>query len=150
MLNKVMMIGRVTRDPELNHTAGGTKITRFGIACNEVYYKDSEKHEKATFTDWTIFNGSGENFKKIVSKGDLVYLEGKYSLNEWTDQEGNVRKNPQFTALSWQLLSKVGASKSGEDSSSKDGDEATDKPKRERPKKEVAQPKIEEEDDIPF
>lgn len=51
MLNKVMMIGRLTRDPELNVTAGGTKLTKFGVATNEVFYKEDQKKEKTTFSD---------------------------------------------------------------------------------------------------
>ena len=134
MLNKVMMIGRLTRDPEPRVTSGGTKVANFSLATNEIWYQDGEKKEKTAFSEWVIWNGSSENLCKIAGKGDLIYAEGKFNLEEWTDAEGNKRSKPRFTALTWQLLSKV-ATKGGDNSSSSEEDS---KPttKRNRPKKE--------------
>lgn len=153
-LNKVMMIGRLTRDPELKVTSGGTKVTNFSLATNEIWYQNGEKKEKTTFSEWQIFNGSGENLSKITNKGDLIYVEGKFGLEEWTDQEGNKRSRPRFTALSWQLISKVNSSKKESDYSSGEADE---KPatKRGRPKKEEkpvekVESNDEDDDSIPF
>ena len=153
MLNKVMMIGRLTRDPEPKVTTGGNKLANFSLATNEIWYQDGEKKEKTTFSEWVVWNGSSENLCKIANKGDLIYAEGKFGLDEWTDQEGNKRNRPRFIALTWQLLSKVGSGKNN------DAGESDEKPaaKKGRPKKEVApQPKVEDNNDsdddeeIPF
>lgn len=138
MLNKVQMIGRLTRDPERKVLPSGTALANFSLAVNEVWNKNGEKMEKTVFTEWQVWNGQSDVMCKIAGKGDLIYVEGKFGLDEWEDSEGNKRSRPRFTALAWQLLSKAGSGKNNH----KDINEVDEKPsvKKGCPKKESATP----------
>lgn len=155
MVNKFTAIGRLTRDPETRHTPGGKAITNFGLALDEGY-KDAngEWKNNVTFTEWQAWNGLGENLAKLAKKGDLLYAEGKFSLDSWEDKNtGEKRSTPRFTALGWKLLSKSAKNVAEND---EEKEEKSEKPaKRGRPAKteKKPEPEVEQEeieDDIPF
>jgi single-strand DNA-binding protein len=92
-LNKVMLIGRVGKDPEIRATQAGKKLASFSIATSE-YWKDKqgEKQEKTEWHNIVVFN---ENIAKIVEsyvkKGGQVYIEGHLQTRKWTDKDNNDR-----------------------------------------------------------
>lgn len=152
--NFVDQTGRLTRDPE-SRQAGSSTVTNFAIAVDKSYKnKDGEWINKAIFTEWQAWNGVGNSIAERAHKGDLIRLQGEYDLNEWTDQEGVVRRTPRFTAIAWKLVSKVNRKEVETDEVE---EKPSVKPKRGRPTKteKVKQPEPsddneEETDDIPF
>lgn len=158
MLNKFHAIGRLTRDPELRRTASGKSITHFALALSESWKgDDGEWRENVVFTEWNIWNGSGENLCKLAHKGDLLYAEGKFSLDSWEDKNtGEKRSSPRFTALNWKLLTKKGESSSDKSNDGEAKETAESTKKRGRQAKVEKKQEVEEdtsddtEDDVPF
>ena len=91
-VNKVFLMGNLTRDIELRHTAGDNAVANFGIAINR-YYKnrDGERVEEVTFVDCEAWGYTGENMHKYLKKGRPVFIEGRLKLDQWEDKDGNKR-----------------------------------------------------------
>src|SRR5207253_8922365 len=91
-LNKVMLIGRLTRDPETRHTQGGNSVTNFGLAVNRTYRrKDSDEQvEETTFVDIEAWGKTGETFARYMKKGRQAYVEGRLKLDSW-EKDGQKR-----------------------------------------------------------
>ena len=109
-LNKVMLIGRLTRDPEMRYTAQGTAVTNFGLATNRYLPQGEtgERREQTDFHDIVVFNMGRRNLAEIVAqytkKGALVYLEGRLQTRSWEDQQGQSGVPPRWsrtTSSSW-------------------------------------------------
>lgn len=104
MLNKVMLIGRLGADPEVRQTESGTQVASFSIATTESWKKDGEKHEK---TEWHRIIAWG-NLAKIcgdyLTKGKLVYIEGKLQTRKWQDREGGDRYTTEIVTFSMKML----------------------------------------------
>ncbi len=91
-LNRVMLIGNLTRDPELRYTPGGMAVTSFGMATNRVWVtKQGERKEDAQFHRIVAWNKLAELCSQLLSKGRRVFVEGRIQYREITDQQG-VRK----------------------------------------------------------
>ncbi len=91
-LNRVMLIGNLTRDPELRYTPGGMAVTSFGLATNRVWVtKQGERKEDAQFHRIVAWNKLAELCSQLLSKGRRVFVEGRIQYREITDQQG-VRK----------------------------------------------------------
>jgi len=89
-VNKVILIGNLTRNNELRYTPKGTAVLDNSIACNERRTNDAgEKIENTTFIDVTFWGRTAENVSRYLSKGSSIYIEGKLSLDKWTDQATN-------------------------------------------------------------
>lgn len=85
---KAILLGNVTRDPELRYTPNGTAVCSLGIACNRVWYNDEgNQQEDVTFVDITFFGGRGEAIAKYVSKGRPLFVEGRLQLDQWQDRQ---------------------------------------------------------------
>ena len=83
-LNKVMLIGNLTRDPEVRYTPKGTAVTDIGMAVNRVYTTDTgEKREEATFVDITLWGRQAELAGQYLAKGRQVYIEGRLQMDQW-------------------------------------------------------------------
>jgi len=90
-LNKVFIIGRATRDPEIRYTPKGTAVVDLGLAVNRVYSaEDGEKKEETTFVDVTVFGRQAEIAGDYLRKGSPVFLEGRLQLDTW-EQNGQKR-----------------------------------------------------------
>src|SRR3989338_4335457 len=88
-LNKVMLIGNLTRDPELRYTPQGTAVCTFSIATNRSWTTDSgEKKEEADFHRLVAWNIFAELCSQLLSKGRKIYVEGRLSNRSWTGQDG--------------------------------------------------------------
>ena len=106
-LNKVMLMGNLTQDPELRHTPSGTAVTDLRLAVNRVWFdkQTSEKKEETVFIDVTLWDRTAENACQYLSKGRPVFVEGRLKMDEWNDKEsGQKRSKISVTAENVQFL----------------------------------------------
>lgn len=86
-LNKVFLIGNLTRDPELRYTPNGTAVTDLGLAVNRLYNtKDGERREETLFVDVTVWNRQAETCCQYLRKGRPIHVEGYLRLDSWDDR----------------------------------------------------------------
>jgi single-strand DNA-binding protein len=110
MLNKVMLIGRLGRDPELRYTSTGMPITNLRIATDESYVdRDGNKVERTEWHTVVVFQRAAENCANFLGKGSLVYVEGSLQTRKWQDQQGQDRWSTEVKALRVQFLDRKGA-----------------------------------------
>lgn len=88
MYNRVILMGRLTRDPELRTTPSGISMCRFSIAVDRQYQKQGEERQ-ADFFDVTVWRNTAEFVCKYFSKGKMIHIEGRLQNNNYTDQNGN-------------------------------------------------------------
>lgn len=93
MLNHITVMGRLTRDPELRYTQQGTAVASFTLACD----RDFSKGE-ADFIDIVAWRNSAEFVSKHFSKGRMAVVSGRLQFREWTDKDGNKRRNAEVVA----------------------------------------------------
>ena len=99
MLNKIIIMGRLTRDPELRRTQSGTAVTSFSIACDRDF--KSQSGEKETdFIDVVAWRNTAEFVSKYFAKGRMAVVEGRLQLRDWTDKEGNKRRSAEVLVSS--------------------------------------------------
>lgn len=92
--NKVLLMGNLTRDPELRVTPGGLSICKLGLAVNRNYTtKEGEKREETTFVDCDAFGKSAEIIAKYMSKGRPIFIEGRLRLEEWDDRQSGQKRS---------------------------------------------------------
>jgi single-strand DNA-binding protein len=105
-INKVILIGRLGRDPEVRYTPDGTAVANFSIATSEEW-KDRETGEKKERTEWhriVAWRKLGEICGEYLSKGRQVYVEGRLQTREWEDQDGKKRWTTEIVARDMQML----------------------------------------------
>ncbi len=104
--NKVILMGNLTRDPEIRFTQGGMAICSVGLAVNERFKgQDGEWQDRATFIDVTIFGKRGEAFAKFHKKGKPAFIEGKLRLDQWEDKQSGQKRSKLFVAGdSWEFV----------------------------------------------
>ena len=95
-LNVVVFEGRLTRDPELKHTANGLAIASFGIAVDDDYRKDENNKRLANFFDLTAFGKQAELITEHFKKGNAIAVQGAAQLEQWKNQEGENRSRVSF------------------------------------------------------
>ncbi len=97
MLNKIIIMGRLTRDPELRRTQSGTAVTSFSIACDRDF--KSQGGEKETdFIDIVAWRGTAEFVSKYFTKGRMAIVEGRLQIRDWTDNNGSKRRSAEVIA----------------------------------------------------
>nr|WP_326166792.1 single-stranded DNA-binding protein [uncultured Oscillibacter sp.] len=97
MLNKIIIMGRLTRDPELRRTQSGTAVTSFSIACDRDF--KSQSGEKETdFIDVVAWRNTAEFVSKYFAKGRMAVVEGRLQIRDWTDREGGKRRSAEVVA----------------------------------------------------
>lgn len=97
MLNKIILMGRLTRDPELKRTQSGTAVTSFALAVDRDF--KSQSGEKETdFIDIVAWRNTAEFVSKYFTKGRMAVVEGRLQIREYTDREGNKRKAAEVVA----------------------------------------------------
>ena len=114
--NKVILLGNLTRDPELRYTPKGTAIAKVGLAVNRVWTNEAgEKKEEVTFVDVDIFGRTAENVGQYMRKGRPMLVEGRLRLDQWDDkQTGQKRSRLGVVAETVQFLgSAPGAGEAG-------------------------------------
>lgn len=104
---KIIGFARLTRDPEITEI-GETCVAKFGVAVNEVYYKNNEKVEVVNFFDCELWDTGARNFVKYNKRGDLVMLEGRLRTDKWTDKESGKNRSKVFIRVDkFQMLGKA-------------------------------------------
>ena len=97
MLNKIILMGRLTRDPELRRTQTGTAVTSFSLAVDRDF--KSQSGEKETdFIDIVAWRATAEFVSKYFTKGRMAVVEGRHQLRDWTDKDGNKRRSAEVVA----------------------------------------------------
>jgi single-strand DNA-binding protein len=110
--NKVLLMGNLTRDPEVRYTPKGTAIATIGLAVNRVWSTESgEKKEEVTFVDVDVWGRQAETIGQYMAKGRPIFIEGRLKLDQWDDKEsGQKRSKLKVVCESFQF---IGAPKGG-------------------------------------
>ena len=109
-LNKAMIIGRLTRDPEVRTTPSGQNVTSFGVATNLVWTgQDGQKNEKVEFHNIVAWRKLADIIGQYLKKGSKVYIEGRLQTRDWTGQDGNKRTRTEIIADNMIMLDSKGS-----------------------------------------
>jgi single-strand DNA-binding protein len=150
--NKVILLGNLTRDPELKYTPKGTAVAQIGLAVNRVYSNDQgEKVEEVTFVDVDLFGRTAEIANEYLRKGRPVLIEGRLKLDSWDDkQTGQKRSRLKIIGEAMQLLGSRDNAGGGEEQ--REGRSSAPPPRRPNaPPPKAQDPDLDQpEDDIPF
>jgi single-strand DNA-binding protein len=155
-LNKVLLMGNLTRDPEVRYTPKGTAVGDLAIAVNDSYKaQDGTVKETVTYIDIEVWGRQAETCKQYLQKGRPVFIEGQLRLDQW-EQEGQKKSKLKVRADRVQFLGsppgRTGGTYSGGGGRSTDSD-ASEPARPSRPAasaSEEARPPLQDEDDIPF
>ncbi len=109
MYNKVILIGNLTKDPELRYTPQGTPVASFRLAVNRRYKQADEVKQETTFIDNVVFGKQAESCSKYLNKGSSVLVEGRLQERRW-ESNGQQRSKFEVIAQSVRFLSKRGGS----------------------------------------
>lgn len=96
MLNKIAVMGRLTRDPELRHTESGVAVCSFTVACDRDYKAENVERE-ADFIDVVVWRSTAEFVSKYFAKGRMAVVEGRLQSRKWTDKNGQNR-------VAWEII----------------------------------------------
>lgn len=97
MLNKITLMGRLTRDPELRRTQSGTAVTSFSLAVDRDF-KSQDGERETDFIDIVAWRSTGEFVSKYFTKGRMAVVEGRLQIRDWTDREGGKRRSAEVIA----------------------------------------------------
>jgi single-strand DNA-binding protein len=160
-VNKVILIGNVTRDPEVKFTSKGSAVTDIGLAINRNYTLDNgEKREETTFVDVELWGRLAEIAGEYAKKGRPIYIEGRLRMDTWEDKaSGQKRSRMKVVGENLQLLgsrtegsaprsSSGGGSGGGEQENYESS--APRRPAAPAPQRQAAPPPTDGDDDIPF
>ncbi len=159
-VNKVILIGNLTRDPEVKYTPKGMAVAEVGLAVNRTYTVDGDKREETTFVDCELWGKTAELAGQYLAKGRPVYFEGRLKLDTWDDKTtGAKRSKMRVVVETMQFLGSRndgggggggggGESRGGGRSYDDEGSSAAPPARSSRPA--PSRPEPEEEDDIPF
>jgi len=144
--NKVILLGNLTRDPEVRYTPKGTAVTDLGLAVNRTYTADNgEKREEVTFVDVTFWGRTAEVAGEYLKKGRPVFVEGRLQLDSWDDkQSGQKRTKLKVIGENMQML---GAPRGG--GAGGGDEEGGSRSSRPAPPPKAA-PSAPDDDEIPF
>ena len=128
--NKVMLMGNLTRDPEVRYTPKGTAIATIGLAVNRTWTTDAgEKKEEVTFIDVDVWGKQAETIGQYMAKGRPLFVEGRLKLDQWDDKEsGQKRSKLKVVCENFQF---IGAPRQGAEF--KEGAPPAERPQRARP-----------------
>jgi single-strand DNA-binding protein len=104
-LNKVILIGRFTKDPELRYTQSGTAVCSFSVANNRTYVTGGEKKEQVSYFNCVAWAKTGEIIAEYCKKGQRIGIEGRLQQRSWDDQEGKRRFTVEIVVDNFQFLS---------------------------------------------
>lgn len=97
MLNKIIVMGRLTRDPELRRTGSGTAVTSFSLAVDRDF-KDQNGDKETDFIDVVAWRNTAEFVSKYFAKGRMAVVEGRLQIRDWTDKDGGKRRSAEIIA----------------------------------------------------
>lgn len=116
MVNRVILVGRLGRDPEMRHTSSGTAVANFSVATSERW--NDQKGERQERTEWhnvVVWNKLAEICNEYLSKGKLVYIEGRLQTRDWEDRDGNKRRTTEVVASEMRMLGARGGEDRGQE-----------------------------------
>lgn len=152
-LNKVLLMGNLTRDPELRVTPKGTSICQFSLAINRQFKMESgETREEVIYVDVEAWGKQGETIAKYVTKGRPLYVEGRLRLDQWEDKNTKEKRSRMKVVL--EQFQFLGDSRGGPGGPSEPGIDQTASPERHSPPVRAAAPKPAAtenlDEDVPF
>lgn len=98
MLNHIVIMGRLTRDPELRRTGSGVAVANFTLAVDRDYNPKDGGEKETDFIDCIAWRGTGEFVSKYFSKGSMAIVSGRLRIRNWTDKDGNKRRSAEVEA----------------------------------------------------
>lgn len=148
-LNKVMLIGNLTRDPNLRYTPNGTAVCTFGLATNRTWNSESgEKQEKVEFHNIVAWGKLADICGQFLHKGDKAYVEGRLQTRDWKGEDGQERRTTEIIIDNMMMLSSRGQGQgSYSDAGMEEPAPAASKPKRARKATEEAPADFEPSDE---
>jgi len=112
--NKVLLMGNLTRDPQLSYTPSQTAVVDFGVATNRKWTaQDGGQRDETCFVDCRAFGRMAENINKFFSKGKPIFLEGRLTYDSWTAQDGTKKSRLRVTVENFQFLPGTGGGGGG-------------------------------------
>ena len=102
--NKIILVGNLTRDPQLSYLPSQTPVCEFGLAVNRTWTKDGEKREQTCFIDCRCSGKSAETFNQYMSKGQPILVEGRLDFDTWEGQDGTKRSKHRVFVQNFQFL----------------------------------------------
>ncbi len=136
--NRVILMGNLTRDPEVRYASSGTAVVKLGLAVNRRVKRGDNWEDEASFFDAVIFGNRGEAVSKYFGKGDPILIEGELVQDRWENQSGEKRSKVEVHISNFSFVGNCGEG-GGRRSESPSGGEGSNE----------AQPSF-EDDDIPF
>lgn len=113
--NKVMLMGNLTRDPQLRYTPSQTAVVDLGLATNRKWKDQTgQTREETCFVDCVAFGKQAETLNKYMSKGKSIFLEGRLTYDSWTGQDGVKKSRLRVTIDNFQFLGSPSGSQSGQ------------------------------------
>jgi len=103
-LNRSLLVGRFTKDPELKYTGSGAAVCSFTLANNKTWVVDGEKKERTSFINCVAWKGRAETIAEYCKKGDRFGVEGRLEQRSWDDSEGNKRYSTELIVENFQFL----------------------------------------------
>ncbi|MAY74751.1 MAG: single-stranded DNA-binding protein [Phycisphaerae bacterium] len=112
--NKVLLMGNLTRDPELKHTSGNQAVANIGLAVNRRYRTQSgENREEVTFVDCEAWGRTAEVMSQYLAKGRPVFIEGRLKLDQWEGRDGSKQSKLRVVVESFQFVDSGGGGGGG-------------------------------------
>ena len=102
--NKVILLGNLTRDPEIRYTQGGMAVAKLGLAVNRRYSVNGEQKESTCFVDLTAFGRQAEVINEYCKKGRPLFVEGRLEFSQWEGQDGSKRSKLEVVVENFQFL----------------------------------------------
>lgn len=140
-VNKVILIGRLGKDPEMRYAPSGTAIATFSIATNHQQKSEGEWVEKTEWHNLLTFGKTAEFAGEYLNKGKQVFIEGRLQTSSWEDQQGQKKYKTEIVVNDLQLIGGKGDGDSGSQAASSTSESSKQAP---------PEPATEEEDDLPF
>ena len=112
-LNRVLLLGNLTRDPEVRYTPSGTPVATLGLAVNNRVKQGEEWKDEPCFVDVVVFGKQAENCGEYLNKGRPVLVEGRLRYRTWESQEGQKRSKHEIVAFNVQFLPRAGRTGEG-------------------------------------
>lgn len=149
--NKVILLGNLTRDPEVRYTPKGTAVTDLGLAVNRTYTADNgEKREEVTFVDVTFWGRTAEVAGEYLKKGRPVFVEGRLQLDSWDDKtSGQKRTKLKVIGENMQMLGSPRGGGAGGGGGDEESSSAPRSSSKSAPPPKAA-PSAPDDDEIPF
>ncbi len=146
MINKVILIGNLGRDPEVRRLESGAVVAKFSVATNESYKdKDDQWQQRTEWHDVVVWRNLAERAERDLKKGKMVYIEGKLTHRKYQDKEGNDRYITEVLANTFRLLERRENS-----ANSYSGNMPTEEPAATVKSPETSTPAASDDDDLPF